>query len=212
MTELPPDAWTPLCQNLTAPEPIHPDHPANWQAITSRPIIDSTAWVAQRATVIGRVRLQAHSSVWYGCVLRGDEEYIDVGSETNIQDGSVLHVDAGFPCILGSRVTIGHRATVHASVVGDGALIAMGATVLSRCTIGEGALVAAGAVVREGTTIEPHTLWVGCPARPVGELNAEQQKRLAHAWKHYVNAGAAYLTRFGRDHITALDHGVIAGP
>jgi carbonic anhydrase/acetyltransferase-like protein (isoleucine patch superfamily) len=210
MSELLPDEWPCIAHDISPPTQIYPDHAANWQAITSRPIIDETAWVAQGATVVGRVRLQPRSSIWFGCVLRGDEEFIDVGSETNVQDGSVLHVDAGFPCVLGSRVTIGHRATVHASVVGDGAMIAMGATVLSRCTIGEGALIAAGAVLREGTNVDPHTLWVGCPAHQVGELNPDQRERLAHAWQHYVNAGGAYLKRFGRDHIRALDRGVIA--
>jgi carbonic anhydrase/acetyltransferase-like protein (isoleucine patch superfamily) len=205
-----PVEWNSVPQDDTLPEPIYKDHGVNWPALTSRPIIDATAWVAQGAAVIGRVRLQFRSSLWYGCVLRGDEEYIDVGAETNIQDGSVLHVDAGFPCVLGARVTVGHRATVHASIVAEGAMIAMGATVLSRCRIGAGALVGAGAVVREGTEVPAHTLWVGCPARQVSELNSEQRERLSHAWKHYVNAGSAYQTRFGRDHILALQQNVIA--
>ena len=205
-----PIEWNTVPLDAAPPEQVYEDHGFNWPALTSRPIIDDTAWVAQGAAVIGRVRLQSRSSVWYGCVLRGDEEHIDVGAETNIQDGSVLHVDAGFPCVLGSRVTVGHRATVHASVVADGAMIAMGATVLSRCQIGSGALVAAGAVVREGTEVPAHTLWVGCPARQVGDLNSDQRERLSHAWKHYVNAGSAYQSRFGRDHILALEQNVIA--
>ena len=131
------------------------------------------------------------------CVLRGDHEFIEVGEETNVQDGSILHVDTGFPCILGSRVTLGHRAIVHGSVVEDEALIGITATVLSRCVIGRGALIAAGAVVREGTEVPPHTLWAGCPARQVRELTPEQQERLRHTFEHYVNNAIAFRARYG---------------
>jgi carbonic anhydrase/acetyltransferase-like protein (isoleucine patch superfamily) len=154
--------------------------------------------------VLGRVRLQPRSSVWFGCVLRGDGQYIDVGEETNVQDGSILHIDEGYPCILGRRVTLGHQAIVHGSVVGDGALIGIAATVLSRCVIGEGALIAAGALVLEGTTVPPHTLWAGCPARQFKELSPAQRERLARTYRHYVNNGAAYLAKYGRAHIDAL--------
>ena len=115
-----------------------------------------------------------------------------MGEETNVQDGSILHIEKDTPCILGNRVTLGHRATVHASTVGDGALIGIGASVLSRCVIGEGALIAAGAVVLEHTIVPPHTLWAGCPARQIKELTPEQRERLAATYKHYVNNAAAY--------------------
>jgi len=169
-----------------------------------KPQIDPTAWVAPGATVFGRVKLGARSSVWYGCVLRGDGAYIEVGEDTNIQDGSILHIDCGIPCILGPRVTLGHRALVHASVVEEGAMIAIGATVLSRCTIGAGALIAAGAVVLEGTQVPPNTLWAGCPAKQIKELSPEQQQRLSMTYQHYVNNAALYLERYGREHIDAL--------
>lgn len=186
------------------PEVGYPEENYDWGALWSIPRIDPSVWVAPGAVVLGRVRLQPRSSVWYGCVLRGDQEFIDVGEETNIQDGSVLHVDPGHPCILGNRVTLGHRAVVHASTVEDGALIGINATVLSRCVIGEGALIAAGALVREGTRVPPHTLWAGCPARQVKELDERQRKRLAHTYQHYVNNAAIFLARFGRAHIDAL--------
>lgn len=182
----------------------YPDEHFDWAAINTRPQIDPSAWVAPDAVVWGRVKLKARSSVWHACVLRGDDEYIEVGEETNVQDGSILHVDRGYPCILGNRVTLGHKAIVHGSTVGDGALIAIGATVLSRCVVGEGALVAAGALVLEGTQVPPHTLWVGCPAKQVKELDARQRERLAATYRHYVNNGAACLARFGRAHIDAL--------
>jgi len=189
--------WPLLDESLTPPPAVpYPDLHWDWQAINSRPQIDPTAWVAPGATVIGRVRLKANSSIWYGCVLRGDFEWIEVGEETNVQDGSILHVDFGYPCILGNRVTLGHRATVHGSIVGDGALIGIGATVLSRCVIGEGALIAAGAVVMEGIHVPPHTLWAGCPARQLKELSESQRQRLAATYQHYVNNAVAFRAAF----------------
>jgi carbonic anhydrase/acetyltransferase-like protein (isoleucine patch superfamily) len=187
-----------------APAAIYPDEHRDWDALWCHPEIDPTAWVAPGAVVFGRVRLKTHSSVWYGCVLRGDGAYIEVGEETNVQDGSILHIDCGRPCILGNRVTLGHRALVHASVVEDGAMIAIGATVLSRCTIGAGALIAAGALVLEGTQVPPNTLWAGVPAKQIRELTAEQQLRLKFTYRHYVNNGAMALERYGRTHIDAL--------
>lgn len=177
------------------PEPPavpYPDEHWDWRALNCRPIIDPSAWIAPGAVILGRVQLKAKSSVWYGCVLRGDQEWIEVGEETNVQDGSILHVDDGYPCILGNRVTLGHRAIVHGSVVGDGALIGISATVLSRCVIGEGALIAAGAVVMEGTQVPPHTLWAGCPARQLKELSEAQRARLIGNYRHYVNNAAGY--------------------
>lgn len=191
---LPP--W-PLPPEATPPDVSYPQEHWNWQALRSQPLIDSSAWVAPGAVVYGRVRLQARSSVWYGCVLRGDQEWIDVGEETNIQDGSVLHVDEGYPCILGKRVTVGHRAVVHGCVVEDDALIGIGAIVLSRCVIGQGALIAAGAVVMEGVRVPPGTLWAGCPARQLKMLSSEQQHRLARTYQHYVNNAAGHKAAFG---------------
>lgn len=191
------------------PEPVvpYPDVHSHWDALHAVPRIDDTAWVAPGAVVSGRVRMKARSSVWYGCVLRGDGECIELGEETNVQDGSVLHVDPGYPCILGDRVTLGHMAIVHASQVGAGALIGIGAKVLSRCVIGEGALIAAGAVVREGQHVPPHTLWVGCPARQVKELDEDQRARLARTYQHYVNNTVIHLARYGRAHIDAITAG-----
>jgi carbonic anhydrase/acetyltransferase-like protein (isoleucine patch superfamily) len=174
----------------------YPDEHVDIEAIYSDPKIDASAWVAPNAIVNGRVTIGARASVWYNCVLRGDSEFIEIGAETNVQDGSILHVDVGYPCILGKRVTLGHNAIVHGSVVKDGALIGIGATVLSRCVIGEGALIAAGAVVLEGTLVPPHTLWTGCPAKQVKELSPEQRERLAATYRHYVNNGAVYRARY----------------
>ncbi len=186
------------------PEVPHPHETSHWEWVNSFPVIDPTVWVAPGALVNGRVELKKNSSIWYGCILRGDGEYIEVGEDTNVQDSSILHVDPGYPCILGDRVTLGHRALVHASVVKDDAMIAIGATILSRCVIGEGAIVGAGALVLEGTEIPPRTLWAGCPARQIKELSEEHLKRMTHTWQHYVNKGTVYLKRYGREHIDQL--------
>ena len=175
----------------------YPAEHVDIDAVFSDPQIDPSAWIAPNAVVIGRVKIGPRASVWYNCVLRGDGERIEIGAETNIQDGSILHVDFGWPCILGERVTLGHNAIVHGSVVHDGALIGIAATVLSRCEIGEGALIAAGALVLEGTKVPPHTLWTGCPAKQVKELNPDQRERLAMTYRHYVNNGALFKARYG---------------
>ncbi|NYT01989.1 MAG: gamma carbonic anhydrase family protein [Methanosarcinales archaeon] len=181
-----------------------PDEGLDFAALWSRPVVHPTAWISPGAVVLGRVRLEAHSSVWYGCVLRGDGQFIQVGAESNVHDGSILHTEPEHPCILGRRVTLGHRATVHAARVEDGAMIGMGATVLSRCRIGEGALVAAGSLVREGTNVPAGTLWAGSPARQIKELTGEQKARLALTSRHYANLAALYLMRFGQGHIDEL--------
>lgn len=180
-----------------APSVPYPAAHWDWQAIHAQPEIDPTAWVAPGAVVYGRVRLRERSSIWFGCVLRGDQEWIEVGEESNVQDGSILHVEhGGYPCILGRQVTVGHRAVVHGSTVGDGALIGIGAVVLTGCVVGEGALVAAGAVVMEHTHIPPHTLWAGCPAKQLRVLSPGQQERLAETFRHYVNNAAAHRAAF----------------
>ena len=196
ITPLSPSDW-PVLEAIPAPDVPYPQEHWNWQALRTQPLVDSSAWVAPTAVVYGRVRLQARSSVWYGCVLRGDQEWIDIGEETNIQDGSILHVDEGYPCLVGRRVTIGHRAVVHGCVVEDDALIGIGALVLSRCVIGKGALVAAGAVVLEGTDVPPETLWAGCPARQVKTLTPGQKQRLARTYQHYVNNAVGHQAAFG---------------
>ena len=201
---LPPEWQEASDQAPPPPELPCPDSRVYWKALHCKPIIDPSAWVAPGAAVFGRVRLKARASVWYSCVLRGDEEYIEVGEDSNIQDGSVLHIDHGYACIVGDRVTIGHQATVHACTVGDDALIGIQATILSRAVIGQGAVIGAGAVVTEGCEVPPHTLWVGCPAKQIKEIQPALRERLAETYKTYVNSGQTYLKRYGRAHIDAL--------
>lgn len=188
------ETWPLAADNaITPPVVPFPAHHWDWKAIQSRTLVDPSAWIAPGVDLYGRVRVGARSSIWFGCVLRGDQEWIEVGNDSNIQDGSILHVEhGGFPCLLGDRVTVGHRAVVHGAIVGDGALIGIGALVLSRSLVGEGALVAAGAVVLEGTRIPPFTLWAGCPARQVRELTEAQRLRLEDTYCHYVNNTVAH--------------------
>jgi carbonic anhydrase/acetyltransferase-like protein (isoleucine patch superfamily) len=150
------------------------------------------AWIAPGAVVRGRVTLDAYASIWFGCVLRGDLEPITIGEGTNVQDLTVVHVDRGFPAILGKRVTIGHRAIVHGAVVEDDAVVGMGAVLLSGCTVGAGALVAAGAVVTEGFSIPPGRIAAGVPAKLRGEVGEALRERFARGVESYRELARAY--------------------
>jgi carbonic anhydrase/acetyltransferase-like protein (isoleucine patch superfamily) len=150
------------------------------------------AWIAPGAVVRGRVTLGAHASIWFGCVLRGDLEPITIGEGTNVQDLTVVHVDRGFPAILGKRVTIGHRAIVHGAIVEDDAVVGMGAVLLSGCTVGAGALVAAGAVVTEGFSIPPGRIAAGVPAKLRGEVGEELRARFASGVASYIDLARTY--------------------
>jgi carbonic anhydrase/acetyltransferase-like protein (isoleucine patch superfamily) len=154
------------------------------------------AWIAPGAVVVGEVSLGARASVWYSCVLRGDLEPIEVGEESNVQDGTVVHVDRGFPTRIGRRVTIGHRCVVHGCTVEDGALIGMGAVLLSGSRIGAGALVAAGAVVLEGFQVPPGMVAAGVPARLRGPIPEPLKERVVHGADSYVASAREY--RSGR--------------
>jgi len=148
--------------------------------------IDPSAFVAPTASVMGDVTLGAHSSVWYQAVLRGDLAPITIGPETNIQDGTVVHVDTGIPCTVGRRVGVGHRVILHGCQVEDECLIGMGAVVLNRVRIGTGSVVAAGAVIPEGMIVPPGSLVMGVPGRIVRPVDADLSRRIADTWAHYV--------------------------
>lgn len=159
---------------------------------TIEPTIPASAWIAPTATVRGKVTLGDHVSVWFSAVIRGDEDEVRVGDGSNIQDGAVLHVSSGFPCIIGTEVTVGHGAIVHGCTVEDGALIGMRATVLDGAVIGVGAMVGAGAVVPPGMMVPPHTLVLGIPAKIVGELNDRQRAMTILAAQHYLERKEEY--------------------
>ena len=168
--------------------------PSDEHFYANRLDVDPSAWVAPSATVVGEVRIGARSSVWYGCVLRGDLEPVRVGADTNIQDLTLVHVDRGLPAILGDRVTIGHRCVIHGCDVGDDAVVGMGAVLLSGSRIGAGALVAAGAVVREGFEVPPGTIAAGVPARIRGEVTPALRRRFDDGVRTYVESAARYAS------------------
>ena len=156
------------------------------------PVIHPTAFVAPGAHVIGRVRLAKDASVWFGCVLRGDVNRIEIGEATNIQDGSILHVDSDHPCRIARHVHVGHHANLHGCVVETGALIGIGAIVLSGARVGAGAIIGAGSVVLEGTKIPPRVLAVGAPARVVRKVTAQDVRYIRHWVAKYVQLAKAY--------------------
>jgi carbonic anhydrase/acetyltransferase-like protein (isoleucine patch superfamily) len=149
-------------------------------------------FIAPSATVLGQVHAAAGSSIWFGAVVRGDTESIEIGERTNIQDLAVLHADPGFPCRIGCDVTIGHAAVVHGATIGDGAMIGIRAVILNGATVGPGAIVGAGAVVTEGCEIPPGHLAVGVPAKVLRELGDADRERARGAARHYVEAARQY--------------------
>ncbi|MCA9137363.1 MAG: gamma carbonic anhydrase family protein [Planctomycetales bacterium] len=154
--------------------------------------ISESAFIARNATVFGDVTVGADSTVLFGAVIRGDTESIRIGSQTNIQDLSVLHADPGFPCVLGDRVTIGHGAIVHGAMIEDDVLVGMRAVVLNGAKIGAGSLVAAGAVVTAGMEVPPGSVVTGTPAVVRGSVSERHTEMIRHAAQHYVKAGKAY--------------------
>jgi carbonic anhydrase/acetyltransferase-like protein (isoleucine patch superfamily) len=156
------------------------------------PVVDATAFVAPNATLIGQVSLAADSSVFYGCVLRGDTDSISIGAGSNVQDNVSMHTDTGIQLVVGSGVSIGHGAVVHGCVIEDDCLIGMGATILNRAVIGAGSLVAAGAVVLEDTVIPPGSLVAGVPAKVRRELSDEERAGVKLNASHYVELAARH--------------------
>ena len=146
---------------------------------------DNDYYVAPGAHVIGNVTLEQGASVWFGAVLRGDNELIRVGQGSNIQENSVLHTDAGYPLTIGENCTIGHKAMLHGCTIEDGALIGMGATILNGAVIGAGTLVAAGALVPENKVIPPGGMVFGAPGRIADRLTAKHTQGMEAAAKHY---------------------------
>lgn len=149
-------------------------------------MIESTAFIARTAILLGDVRLGARASLWYHAVVRGDTERIEIGEETNIQDLSMVHADPGFPCLIGKRVTVGHRVILHGCSVEDDCLIGMGAILLNGVQVGRGSVIGAGAVLVEGTVIPPGSLVVGVPGRIVRNVDSAMSDRIDRSWRHYV--------------------------
>ena len=156
------------------------------------PVVPATAWVAESAQVIGRVRLGEYASVWYGAVIRGDNEWITIGDRSNVQECAVLHVDPGYPLVIGRGVTIGHHAMVHGCTINDDSLVGIRAVVLNAARIGSHCLVGAGAVVTEEKAFDEGSLILGAPAKAVRMLSAEQIAGITGAAQRYVENAARH--------------------
>lgn len=158
-----------------------------------RPVYDpARSWVADSATVIGDVVLEDDASVWFGAVVRGDNARIHIGRGSNVQDGSVLHVDPGFPLTLGVEVSIGHLVMLHGCTVGDGTLIGIGAVVLNGAKIGAGCLIGANALITEGKEIPPRSVVMGSPGKIVREVSDEDLERIRRPAQSYIERMRAY--------------------
>ena len=157
-----------------------------------QPEIGEGVFIAPNAQVIGRVRLGAGASVWFGAVIRGDNEWVTIGEATNIQDNSVLHSDMGSPLTIGAGCTIGHAAIVHGCTVEENVLIGMGATILNGARIGKNSIVGANALVTEGKTFDENSLVVGAPAKAVRKLDEAAEEKLRESARHYRRNGQRF--------------------
>jgi carbonic anhydrase/acetyltransferase-like protein (isoleucine patch superfamily) len=162
------------------------------------PQIHATAFVEESAQIIGDVTIGAHSSVWFGAVLRGDVFHITIGERTNVQDGTVIHVSNGtHATILEDEVTVGHNVTLHGCHVERGSLVGIGSIVMDGCRVGEKSLVAAGALLSPGTHVPPRSLVMGVPARVKRPLTEREVADLDIFWKNYVEYTRAYREEYG---------------
>lgn len=150
-------------------------------------------FIAPNAAVIGDVVMHENASVWFGCTVRADGDRIEIGAGSNIQDGTVLHVDPGFPLTIGENVTIGHNAMLHGCTVGAGTLVGINAVVLNGAKIGKGCLIGANALVTEGMEIPDGSMVLGAPAKIKRQLSEEQQLMLMHNADHYVGNAARFV-------------------
>ena len=151
------------------------------------PQVDSTAWIADSAQVMGHVTLGPDASVWFGCVLRGDTESMTIGEGSNIQDLTVMHADHGLPLTIGKHVTVGHKVMLHGCTIGDESLIGIGAIVLNGARIGKNCLVGAGSLVTEGKEFPDGSMIMGTPAKVVRQLTPEQIEGLRLSAQHYID-------------------------
>ncbi len=175
-------------------------NPALYSFEGKSPRIDPTAFIAPTAAVIGEVDIGAESSIWFHCVLRGDSNFIRIGARCNIQDGTIIHVNAGqYPTIIGDDVTVGHAAIVHACTLHNRAFVAMGSTVLDGAVIEEGGVLAAGSLLTPGKRIGRYELWQGSPAKLVRVLDAEEwSRKFAPTVPIYTDLAARFRAGLGR--------------
>jgi len=162
------------------------------------PQLDEGAWVAESAEVIGKVRMHKNASVWPNVVVRGDNDLIEIGEDSNVQDASVLHTDPGFELIIGKRVTVGHQVMLHGCQIGDGSLIGIGAVILNGAKIGKNCLVGAGALVTEGKEFPDGSMILGSPAKVVKALETTQMQKIEDIAGRYVENSQRYAKTLKR--------------
>lgn len=166
---------------------------ACWAYRGHRPQLHTSAWVAPTATVIGRVRCDAESSVWFGAVLRGDNNDITVGPRANVQDNAVIHVDAAAPCHIGAGVTVGHLAMLHGCQIGENTLVGVGAVILNNTKVGKNCLIAASTFIGEGKTIPDNSVVMGSPGKVVKHVTEEMAASFTRNADTYVGKIKDYL-------------------
>jgi len=159
---------------------------------------DGRYWIAESASVIGRVRLKRDASVWFGSVLRGDNEWIELGERSQIQDNATLHTDPGFPLTIGDNCVIGHNVVLHGCTIASNSLVGMGAIMLNGARIGRNCLVGAGALITEGKEFPDNSLIIGSPARVLRSLGAETAEMIRHDAEHYVQSWREYAGKLKR--------------
>jgi carbonic anhydrase/acetyltransferase-like protein (isoleucine patch superfamily) len=167
-----------------------------------RPRIGEGSWVAHNATVVGDVRIGRFASIWYNAIVRGDNEPIEIGDGTNIQDGAVLHNDEGVPLAIGANVSVGHMAVLHGCTIGDGCLIGINSVVLNNAVIGKDCLIAANALIPEGKIIPDRSLVVGSPGRILRTLTDEEIARIHSNARHYVDNARRFQAGLRELHAT----------
>ena len=171
---------------MTTEQPQTPKTPTLIALGDAAPSVADTAWIAPTAVLVGAVEIAEGASIWYGAVLRGDNEPIVIGRNSNVQDNAVFHTDAGIPVTVGEGVSVGHGAIVHGATVGDHVLVGMGAILMNRSVIGSETLIAAGALVPEGASIPPRSLVVGVPAKVARSLTDEEVEKLHRNARTYT--------------------------
>lgn len=164
----------------------------------------NAVWIAPTAAIIGNVRLLPEASVWFGAVLRADDDAIEIGRRSNVQDGAVLHVDPGFPLTVGDDCTIGHQAMLHGCTIGSNTLVGMCATVLNGARVGRNCLIGACALVPEGVTIPDNSLVMGVPGKVVRQLDDAVVQRIGESATRYVNRWRRYAAGLAPVHVPAV--------
>tara|TARA_Y100001970_G_C14192283_1_gene836102 strand:- start:1543 stop:2046 length:504 start_codon:yes stop_codon:yes gene_type:complete len=156
------------------------------------PEVHPEAWVASNSTIIGKVKLEKDSSIWFNAVLRGDIELITIGEGSNVQDGSVLHTDPGYPLTVGKRVTVGHMVMLHGCQISDDTLIGIGSIILNNAKIGKNCIIGANTLITENKVIPDNSLVVGSPGRVLRKVTNEEIKAVLENGKHYVEFSKKY--------------------